>query len=441
MRMLTQWHARCSAQGTMRKALLSLPLLAAACGDASEPFEIAKSSLSREQAPVVAPADVLQLSSDNAAFGAALYGQLRAKAADDQNLFFSPFSISSAFAMTYAGARNATATEMASAMHYTLAPDRLHAAFNAVDLQLASRGQGAKGADGKPFRLNTVNSTFGQHGYPFEKPFLDTLAKNYGAGVRLCDFIHSPDPSRVKINQWVSTQTESRIQDLLGPGTIDSDTRMVLVNAVYFNASWAEHFEASATRQADFTRLGGTAVRVDMMSHTQGLRYAADDAVQAVEIPYEGGQVAMDVVLPRGDFKSFESGFDSAKAQSLFDHLQSKEVAVSLPKFTVKGASLSLKPALQALGMNVPFEDGIADFSGIVSPSVDQLVIQDAIHQAFVKVDENGTEAAAATAVIVGRATAIADPPVPFVANKPFLFFVRDIPTGTVLFTGRIVAP
>jgi serpin B len=426
----------------MRKALLSaLPLLAVACADTSEPFQMAKSSLSRDPSPVVSTNDAAQLASDNAAFGAALYAQLRAGTADDQNLFFSPYSISSAIAMTYAGARGTTETEMAAAMHFTLPQDRLHTAFNSVDLQLASRGQGAKGADGKAFRLNVVNSTFGEVGYPFEKPFLDTLAKNYGAGIRLCDFAKQPDAERKKINGWVSDQTESRIQDLLGPDSIHADTRMVLVNAVYFNASWAEHFQKSQTQSADFTKLDGSIAKVDMMNQVHGMQYAADDAAQVVEVPYDGGQLAMDIVLPRGDFKAYESSFDAAKQKSTFDHLQSKQVALSLPKFTIKGATFSLKPALQGMGMNVPFIDGQADFSGIVAPAVDQLHIADALHQAFVRVDEDGTEAAAATAVVVDRGLAVVDPPVPFTANKPFLFFVRDLPTGTILFSGRVVNP
>lgn len=426
----------------MRKALLSaLPLLAIACADTSEPFEIAKSSISRDRTPVVSSNDATQLAQDDAAFATALYGQLRAKATDNQNLFFSPHSISSALAMTYAGARGSTETEMAKAMHFTLPQDRLHAAFNSVDLQLASRGQGAKGADGKAFRLNVVNSTFGEHGYPFEKPFLDTLAKNYGAGVRLCNFSKQPEAERQKINGWVSAQTESRIQDLLGAGIISSDTRMVLVNAVYFNASWATPFKKDQTQQADFTRLDGVVAKVDMMSQVRGLSYGTGEDYTAVEIPYDGNQIAMDVVLPRGDFKSFESSFDATRQKSVFDHLQSKEIALQLPKFTIKGASFSLKPALQALGMNVPFVDGQADFSGIVSPTVDQLHIADAIHQAFVRVDEDGTEAAAATAVVVNKSLAAVDPPIPFTANKSFLFFVRDLPTGTILFSGRVVAP
>jgi serpin B len=342
--------------------------------------------------------------------------------------------------MTYAGARNATANEMAAAMHFSLPDARLHTSFNAVDLALAQRGKGAKAADGKAFRLNVVNSTFGQKGYPFEKPFLDTLALNYGAGVRLCDFTRQADPSRKMINQWVSDKTESRINDLLPQGSIDSDTRMVLVNAVYFNAAWAHPFQEAQTAPAPFHALDGSTPSVPMMNQTEELGYAADDLAQAVELPYDGNQVSMVVVLPRGDFKTYEAGFDASRAQAIFAGLQGRSVQVSLPKFQIKGATISLKPALQALGMKQAFVDGQADFSGIVKPSVDALHIADVLHQAFVKVDEKGTEAAAATAVLLKAGAAPVEVP-SFVANRPFLFFVRDIPTGTVLFAGRVASP
>lgn len=421
-------------------AAIATVAIVACGGGVNEPFEIAQSGLARDTAPNATAAEVSQLSSDNAAFGADMYKQAAA-AAGTGDVFFSPYSISSAIAMTYAGARNATAKEMAGAMRFSLQGDRLHTAFNAVDLALAQRGQGAKAADGKAFRLNVVNSTFGQKGYPFEKPFLDTLARNYGAGVRLCDFETQADPSRKLINQWVSDKTETRISDLLPQGSVTSDTRMVLVNAVYFNAAWKNPFLAERTATGAFHQLDGSTGSVPMMNQTEELGYAADDFAQAVELPYDGGQVSMVVVLPRGDFKAYESGFDGTRAEAILSSLKPRSVQLSLPKFEIKGATFSVKPALQALGMKRAFVGGEADFSGIVSPSVDALFIQDVVHQAFVKVDEKGTEAAAATAVLVGRLSAVQDPPAVVVADHPFLFFVRDIPTGTVLFAGRVAAP
>lgn len=423
-----------------RSALTVLAsLVVVACGaGTNEPFEIAKSGLARDTAPNATAAEVGQLASDNAAFAVDMYKQATA-AAGAGDVFFSPYSISSALAMSYAGARNATANEMAAAMRFSLPDARLHTAFNAVDLALAQRGQGAKAADGKAFRLNVVNSTFSQKNYPIEKPFLDTLALDYGAGVRLCDFERQPEPARKMINQWVSDKTENRINDLLQPGSIGSDTRLVLVNAIYFNGAWLHPFQPEQTATGAFHKLDGSTSSVPLMHQTESFGYMADDLVQAVELPYDGGQVSMVVVLPRGDFKSFESSFTSARAQSIFAGLQQREVRVSLPKFEIKGATVSLKPALQALGMKQAFT-GDADFSGIVKPSVERIFIGDVLHQAFVKVDEKGTEAAAATAVVFKAGSAPVEVP-SFVADKPFMFFVRDVPTGSVLFAGRVAAP
>jgi len=413
-------------------------LVVVACGSGTnEPFEVAQSGLARDTSPNATAAEIAQLSSGNAALAVDLYKQA-VGGAGSGDVFFSPYSISSALAMSYAGARGGTATEMAGALHFTLPDARLHTAFDAVDLALAKRGQGAKAADGKAFRLNVVNSVFGQKGYPFEKPFLDTLALNYGAGVRLCDFERQAEPARKMINQWVTDKTESRINDLLQPGSIGSDTRLVLVDAIYFNGAWMHPFEAKDTATGPFHALDGSVGSTPMMNQTESFGYAADDAAQALELPYEGGEVSMVVVLPRGDFKTYESTFDANKAQAIFSGLKSQEVRVSLPRFEIKGATVSLKPALEALGMKTAFTDA-ADFSGIVKPSVERLYIGDVLHQAFVKVDEKGTEAAAATAVVFKAGAAPVEPP-SFVANKPFLFFVRDVPTNTVLFAGRVAA-
>jgi serpin B len=418
-------------------ALASLALVACGSGT-NEPFEIAQSGLARDTAPNASAAEVSQLSKDNAAFAVDMYKQALSSAGNG-DVFFSPYSISSALAMTYAGARNSTADEMAAAMHFSLPDARLHTSFNAVDLALAQRGKGAKAADGKAFRLNVVNSTFGQKGYPFEKPFLDTLAVNYGAGVRLCDFKLQAEPSRKMINQWVSDKTESRINDLLPQGTVDSDTRMVLVNAIYFNGAWAHPFQETQTATGAFHKLDGGTASIPLMNQTESFGYVADDLAQAVELPYDGNEVSMVVVLPRGDFKAYEAGFDASRAQAIFAGLKDQEVRVTLPKFEIKGATVSLAPALQALGMKQAFT-GAADFSGIVKPSVERVFIGDVLHQAFVKVDEKGTEAAAATAVLLKAGAAPVEVP-SFVANRPFLFFVRDIPTGTVLFAGRVASP
>jgi serpin B len=402
------------------------------------PVDEARSSLPRSSATAPADADQLALSDGNRAFALDLYRQLTASAQQSgENLFFSPLSISVALAMTYAGARGATADGMANALHFTLPQERLHPAFGWLDLQLASRGQGAQGTDGQPFRLSVSNSLWGERQASFESAFLDTLAQNYGAGIKLLDFIASPDPSRVRINDWVAQRTEQRIRDLLPAGSVSSDTRLVLVNAVYFNAAWQSQFSATATADAAFTRLDGTTATVPLMRQTEYFSYAAGSDYQAVELPYDGGELALLVVLPAaGQFSAFEQAFDDAKFAEIQAALASRYVNLGLPRFKLEGG-FSVKTALQALGMNAAFGD-LADFSGI---SVSEAWrISDIYHKAYVDVDERGTEAAAATAVVVGT-TSVPPEPVVFRADRPFLFAIVDRQTDTLVFLGRVVAP
>lgn len=405
-------------------------------------FDVAKSSLARDLSPSVTPVEMSQLAAGNAEFAMRLYNETAAKA--EGNVFFSPLSVTTALAMTYAGAKGQTATEMATALSFKLPPERLHVAMNALDLALSSRSLDAPARkDGKPFALRSVNTTFGQKGYPFEAPYLDTLAKNYGSGVQLADFKAKPDAERLKINAWVEKQTDQKIKDLLGQGTISEITRLVLVNAVYFNADWANPFEKESTKNAPFTKLDGTKADVPTMNQELGVPYLSNDKLDAIELAYEGRKVSMVVVVPKGDFKTFETSFDGNALLATMAGLSTPTpVRVALPKFELTGESVSLTKPLKTLGMVSPFSEEKADFSGMLAPSVDKLHISDVIHKAFVRVDEKGTEAAAATAVVMAGATSIpVDPPKVFRADRPFLVFIRDVPTNTVLFTGRIVSP
>jgi serpin B len=405
-------------------------------------FDVAKSSLARDTSPNATAAEMQKLAEGNAEFAMRLYGETAAKS--EGNAFFSPLSVTTALAMTYGGAKGQTADEMAAALSFKLPADRLHVAMNALDLALSSRAADAPAStSGKPFALRSVNTTFGQKGFPFEAPYLDNLAKNYGAGVQLADFKADPNAERLKINGWVERQTESRIKDLLGEGTIDRITRMVLVNAVYFNADWASPFEKELTQTEPFTKLDGSKIDAPLMHQELSVPYLATDALEAIELPYEGRKVSMVVVLPKGDFKTFEKSFDGAALLSTMAGLKAQgDVRVALPKFELAGEAIRLSKPLKALGMDIPFSEEKADFSGIVSPSVDKLHIDEVIHKAFVRVDEKGTEAAAATAVVVAGTTSLpVDPPKVFRADRPFLVFIRDIPTNAVLFAGRIVSP
>jgi len=391
--------------------------------------------------PRVAPADIpdsdlSRLVEGNSAFAFDLYRFL-AEREGGENLFYSPYSISLALAMTYAGARGQTEAQMTEALRFRLAQEDLHAAFNALDQELAQRGEDAEGKDEEGFRLNIANAIWGQEDYEFLSSFLDVLAENYGAGLRILDFAEAPEASRVAINEWISEQTEGRIEDLVPEGAIDPLTRLVLTNAIYFNAAWANPFQERATRERPFTRLDGSEVPVPMMHQTTPFLYAAGEDFQAVQLHYDGYDMSMVVVVPRqGDFEAFEESLDGGRMQAIIEELERREVALAMPKFEFD-ASFGLKEALSALGMPQAFT-GDADFSGMTGSQ--DLFISEVLHEAFVSVDEEGTEAAAATAVIMPT-SAMPEEPVELTIDHPFIFLIRDIQTGAVLFVGRVLDP
>jgi serpin B len=417
-------------------ALLSIVVLAALPGCAA-PVATAqevKSAKARETSPQVDTAAIRTLAAANTAFALNLYQTMRST---ESNLFFSPYSISEAMAMTYAGARGQTDTEMARALSFTLPQASLHPAFNRLDLELAKRGEGSKGKDGKGFRLHVVNAIWGQRDYKFLDPFLDTLATSYGAGLRLADFKNQTEPSREMINAWVSDQTEKRIKDLLPQGSVNPMTRLVLTNAIYFNAAWQLPFPKTATAPGPFHRLNDTDVTVSMMKQTASFRYVAGTGYQAAEMLYDGGELSMLVVLPQsGKFDEFEKSLDGPALQAMVNGLAAHQVALAMPKFEFE-SSLGLRQSLTKLGMGVAFTES-ADFSGMSGGQ--DLLIQDVLHKAFVSVDEEGTEAAAATAVIVGT-TSMPPEPVTMTLDRPFLFLIRDNATGAVIFLGRVSDP
>jgi serpin B len=412
---------------------LILLVLAACTQPASG--NVLQSDKPRDTAPPARPADLTTLVEGNSYFAFDLYQALKG---EEGNLFYSPYSISLALAMTYAGARGETEQQMADTLHFLLAQDDLHPAFNALDIELASRGEGAQGRDDKGFRLNIVNAIWGQKDYQFLTEFLDTLAENYGAGLRLLDFIKAPEESRLTINEWVSDQTEERIKDLIPQGAIDSLTRLVLTNAIYFNAAWQYPFDENSTRDGVFNLLDGREVNVPMMHQAEEFGYAEGDSYQVVELPYDGRELAMVILLPRsGQFADFESSLDSQQVAALIADLERRRVILTMPKFEFE-AEFSLKQTLAAMGMPVAFSDS-ADFSGMTGNR--ELKISDVIHKAFVSVDEAGTEAAAATAVIMEMTALPPGETVEVTMDRPFLFFIRDIDTGSILFIGRVASP
>lgn len=395
-------------------------------------FDVARSSLSRDTSPRLEAAESETFTRDEASFALDLYravGQAKA----GESLFVSPHSVASAFAMTFAGARDETAAQMRKALHFTLPDERIHAAFNARDLELQAR-------NGDGLALHVVNATFGQKDYPFEARFLDTLAVSYGAGVNLVDFVHDAEPSRGTINRWVTQQTKDRIKNLLPEGSITDLTRMVLVNAVHLDAKWASPFEKEATAPATFTRLDGGTTQVSMMSQTASFRHVAGDGFEAVALPYQGGAMEMLVVLPAaGTFATFEASLTADTLLGITSKLASKLVWLDMPKLKLD-SDVGLKNAMKSLGMVQPFERG-ADFTGIAQ--AEELYISDAFHKTFVAIDEKGTEAAAATAVVVGVPTSAGpiDPPPHVRLDRPFLAAILDKETQTILFLGRVLDP
>lgn len=422
----------------MRKAVLLLLVSAMLLGllgcSQAVSGQVIQSDKPRNTSPTLDETDLANLVADNNAFAFNLYQTLRQTG---DNLFYSPYSISEALAMTYAGARGETEKDMAEALTFTLSQDSLHPAFNSLDLQLKQRGQGAKGKDGEGFQLHVVNAIWGQKDYKFSAPFLDILAQNYGAGLRILDFINETEQSRVTINKWVSDQSEERIKDLVPQGAINELTRLVLTNAIYFNAAWQSPFDESSTLDGLFHLLSDSDITVPMMKQTESFCYTEGDDYQAVELPYDGRELSMVILLPKaGQFDSFEKKLDAGFVGAIIDKLAMCEVALSMPKFEYD-SSFGLKEALSTLGMGVAFTTN-ADFSGMNGNR--DLFIQDVLHKAFVSVDEAGTEAAAATAVIVGL-TSMPAQTVEVNIDRPFIFLIRDVPTGSIIFIGRVLNP
>jgi len=393
-----------------------------------------------ETTPSVAIADLENLVTGNTAFAFDLYQNL---SQEGGNLFFSPYSVSLALAMTYAGARSATEAQMAETLHFTtFVQGRLHLTFNALALEIASRGEDpAVKKEEERFQLHIANALWGQDGYGFLPDFLDVLAENYGAGVRTADFIDAPEQARVMINRWVSDETEERIEDLLPPGSITPLTRLVLTNAIYFKATW-EHRFAKGTVDDTFTLLDGSQVTVPMMQQIAKFNYVEGKGYQAIELPYVGDELSMVILLPAADrFEKFSKGLSAEQVHDILEgmkdtediQMDTKEIHLYMPKFEYV-SEFNLKATLTDLGMPDAFVFGTADFSGMDGSR--ELFIGDVFHKAFVSVDENGTEVGGGTGVPMPCALSTK-----VKLDHPFIFLIRDIETGTILFIGRVMDP
>ncbi|MGD9750387.1 MAG: serpin family protein [Acidimicrobiia bacterium] len=369
-----------------------------------------------------------------------LYREVAAEAEAGANLVFSPISVAFALAMATNGAVGPTLEELLGALGFG-SVDELNVTLNDLGQALEARsGERQFGPERKAeVTLDLANSLWGQRGLAFEQAFLDALAAFYGAGLQTVDYRQAAEAARVAINAWVAEATNAKITDLLAPGTLDEMTRLVLVNAVYLKAPWLEPFPDDATAPGPFTLASGEEIEVELMSLAalQGA-YARGDGWTAVELPYLGGELAMTILVPdAGRWAAFEAGLSAEVLGAVVGGLEQRKFFLKLPKWQTRTRS-PLVPMLQRLGVQLAFTDG-ADFSAMTRQ--ESLLISEVIQEAFIAVDEQGTEAAAATAVVMAATSAEAEPPPTLDVDRPFLYAIRDRQSQAVLFIGRVLDP
>jgi len=370
--------------------------------------------------------DVKAVAEGNNAFALDLYARLRQQGG---NLFFSPYSIRTALAMTYAGARGKTAAEMADVLKLSKQQDRLHRAMAAVAAELRSDAGKAH------YELHIANALWGQKGEPFRAEFLDLAGKHYGAGLREVDFAGAAEAARKTINAWVEKQTHQKIKDLIKPGILSPVTVLVLTNAIYFKGNWAAPFKPERTKIWPFRVSPDKTVNAPVMYQKGTFRYFEGKTLQVLELPYEGETLSMVVLLPKrvDGLADLEKSLTPEALRSWLSGLREREVAVYLPKFKLT-SGFELKAVLAEMGMRDAFGPA-ADFSGMTAGKA--LRISEVIHKAFVNVNEEGTEAAASTAVTMDKSARWEL----FRADHPFLFLIRDRRSGALLFVGRVLNP
>lgn len=397
---------------------------------------VVQSALTRDINPQASDADLAAVVAGNTEFALKAFPLLALTPND--NTFFSPYSITQAFALLAPGARGITLNEIEQTLSFPLSQDRLNPTFNKLDLLIAGKTTGIVLADGlQAPELNNANSIWGQQGFFILPAYLDTLAVNYGAGLHLVDFINETENSRQTINAWVEEQTNDRIQDLVPQDGVSSATRVVLTNAIWFKASWASQFSQLATSTRPFTNRDGSASSVPFMRQIFMVPYAQVDGCQAIDIPYVGFSLSMLVIMPDpGNFAPFLSALTPTVVEDITKHLMYKEVDFSMPKFSFTKAS-EMSKLLSSLGMAAAFNPADADFSGIDGKR--DLFVGAVFHQAFINVDEVGTEAAAATAIVASPTGSISVD-LALAIDHPFVFMIRDRETGLILFIGKVVS-
>ncbi|MCV6639275.1 serpin family protein [Candidatus Albibeggiatoa sp. nov. NOAA] len=383
-------------------------------------------------------AEMQKLVNANGHFALDIYAQLRNQ---QGNLFFSPYSISTALAMSYAGAKSTTAQQMANTLHFSDIDD-VHNAYKKLQSTLNQLQQGGH------TKLNTVNAIWYEQTYTVQPTYQALIENNYATPDEIilnkADFHNQAQQVRQQINQWVEAKTQNKIKDLLKPNTIKSDTVAALVNAIYFKSAWLHAFKSSATQKQAFHLDSKQTEQVDMMHQTRSFQYMENDLLQLIELPYQRNDLSMLVLLPKD-----VQGLDKLEQQLNLKHLASwlsqattKKIDLSLPKFRTE-SSFDLVKILQTLGMQDAFDPQKADFTGMID-SADKFAISAVVHKAFIDLDEKGTEAAAATAVVMSRSALMdrqPEPPIEFKADHPFLFLIKDNYTQSILFLGRITNP
>jgi len=377
------------------------------------------------------PEGVSKLTTANNRFALDLYAQLKGKGAEE-NVFFSPYSIFIALTMTYEGAKGETAREMEYVVHIpedaALRRPNLARLYNIINKKE------------KKYKLSTANALWAQKGYPFLKEYTEGIERYYGGKISTLDFAMDSENARKTINKWVEEQTNNKIKDLIPSGVLNALTRLVLTNAIYFKGMWLKQFNEEETKEEDFRIGSGKRVKVKMMQlvgHEARFKYAEIDGVQILEMPYEGEEVSMLIILPeQDDIVELEKSITLEKLSEWKSMMGMQRVDVFIPRFKLK-TKYFMADLLKKMGMPTPFSD-LADFSGMNGTG--DLCIQDVIHQAFVEVNEEGTEAAAATGVVVGITSATIRTPV-FRADHPFIFIIQENTTGSILFMGRVSNP
>jgi serpin B len=375
--------------------------------------------------------DIKEAAVGNSSFAFDLYGKLKNNEPNG-NLFFSPYSISTALAMTYAGARGETEKQMAKTLHFTLPNKSLHPAFGSLQKQLVQDNKS------RGYQLFLANALWGQKGEPVLKEFLDLNKNYYGGGITLLDFVNETEKSRQIINRWVEEKTKEKIKDLIPPRGVDEATVLILTNAIYFKGKWKDKFEKQLTKREDFTVSATEKVKVDMMLTEAYFKGYEDEKLQIVELPYKGDELSMVVLLPRetGGIAELEKTLTAESLNTLISKMHTGQIEVYLPKFKINWGTFPLKEALIELGMRDAFDQGekMADFSGINGKG--GIWIKDVFHKAFVEVNEEGTEAAAGTGVVLTRGSHML-----FRADHPFIFIIKDNRAGSILFMGRVINP